>query len=95
MIYHFEIKNKSIMKTFEINFNGKSDDDKNYGCGMTISGSPEIIGRMFAEYAMYESKHGHYEPMRLLFAAFENLRKNSAGSIVGSGGIVSDFPYVK
>lgn len=67
------------METFELNFNGTSDDGQSYGCGMRISGDEKIIGRMFAEYAIGEMKNGHPQPMEILISAFENMRRINPG----------------
>jgi hypothetical protein len=60
---------------FEMNFNGQSDNGMDYGCGMRIAGHTDIIGRMFAEYAHYEAKRGHPEPMQIFIAMAEQMKR--------------------
>ena len=71
---------------FELNFRGNSDDGKDYGCGMTIDGDYETIGKLFADYCLAESRAGHNEPMIILIAAFKEIQKltpdNGAGKII-------------
>jgi hypothetical protein len=65
-----------MAKKFELNFRGQSFDDLNYDTGLRIEGEMDIIGRLFAEYALMAAHQGQPEPMRILVAAFERLQKN-------------------
>ena len=76
---------------FEFFFNGHSDNQKDYNCGMHIEGDPAVIGRMLAEWSAHEIRSGHPEPLKVLMSAFETMRRLYPGIEKQVNGIL--HPY--